>query len=264
LTQWSIGGVIVDKSCGIIDMIGRLRFSPDGLIPAVVQDVRTGRVLMVAYMSSEAIRRTLETGRAWFWSRKRRRLWQKGESSGHVQTVRGVYVDCDTDTLLLEVEQTGVACHEGRYSCFHRKILQSGEFADVPDGETHRWETAASTGSGAQQSSEKAAILDEVYGVLQNRKEQPSPDSYTSRLMQSGLDRILRKVGEEAGEFIIAAKNGQDDQTVAELADLWFHSMVALAALGIPISRVYEELLGRRGRRSPDPLLAPPPAVEDG
>ncbi|MEW6226681.1 MAG: bifunctional phosphoribosyl-AMP cyclohydrolase/phosphoribosyl-ATP diphosphatase HisIE [Bacillota bacterium] len=208
-----------------------LNFSPDGLIPAIVQDESSGQVLMLAYMNRESLRRTLETGRTWFWSRSRKALWLKGETSGHCQVVKGIYVDCDKDALLIKVDQTGVACHEGRFSCFYREIAGGGEIVDV---------------GGATTRPATAAVLDEIYSVVRQRKENPSCGSYVSRLMQSGLDRILRKVGEEAGEFIIASKNDARHDTVAEVADLWFHSMVALAYLGIPISRVYEELAGRR------------------
>ncbi|MGE5573676.1 MAG: bifunctional phosphoribosyl-AMP cyclohydrolase/phosphoribosyl-ATP diphosphatase HisIE [Bacteroidota bacterium] len=213
------------------EWISDLRFSPEGLIPAIVQDESSGQVLMLAYMNRESLRKTLETGRTWFWSRSRKALWLKGETSGHCQVVKGIYVDCDKDALLIKADQTGVACHEGRFSCFYREIGDGGEIVDV-EGATTRPATAA--------------ILDEVYRVVMQRKENPSCDSYVSRLMQSGLDRILKKVGEEAGEFIIASKNEVHQDTVAELADLWFHSLVALAYLGIPVSRLYEELARRR------------------
>ena len=213
-----------------IDKLG-LSFSPDGLIPAVIQDEASGRVLMVAYMNREALEKTLETGKTWFWSRKRKVLWQKGEASGHYQVVREIYVDCDKDTLLIKVDQNGVACHEGYFSCFFRKIGKRDEITDA----------------GCETSPPAtSAILDEVYRVVKQRKENPSEESYTSRLMRSGLDRILRKIGEEAGEFIIASKNQVEHDIVAEVADLWFHSLVALAYLGIPVSRVYEELRSRR------------------
>ncbi len=207
-----------------------LGFSADGLIPAIVQDDSTGQVLMLAYMNRESLRRTLETGKTWFWSRSRNALWLKGETSGHYQAVKAIYVDCDNDALLIKVDQTGQACHEGCFSCFHREIGEGGEIVDA----------------GSTTSPVTSAILDEVYRIVLQRKENPSKDSYVSRLMQSGLDRVLRKIGEEAAEFIIASKNDTEQDTVSELADLWFHSLVILAYLGIPVSHVYRELAGRR------------------
>ncbi|MFZ5925038.1 MAG: phosphoribosyl-AMP cyclohydrolase, partial [Bacillota bacterium] len=141
-------------------------------MPAIVQDESTGQVLMLAYMNRESLRRTLETGRTWFWSRSRKALWLKGETSGHCQAVKAIYVDCDKDALLIKVDQTGLACHEGRFSCFYRQIGEGGEIVGAGSSTAR---PAAST------------ILDEVYRVVAQRKENPSPDSYVSRLMQSGL-----------------------------------------------------------------------------
>lgn len=243
------------------EILSQLVFSPDGLIPAVIQDHKTGCVLMVAYMNKEALRRTLETGKTWFWSRKRQSLWLKGETSGHYQLVKEIRADCDKDTLLINVEQAGVACHDGFFSCFYRRLNERGEFeieeneavgaaAHPLDSPAHS-DSPIHSGSPAHSDSpvypdSPARILDELYDVIKDRKENPLEGSYTSRLMASGLDRILRKVGEESGEFIIAAKNGISSDIVAELADLWYHSLVALASQDIPFSALCEELKKRR------------------
>ncbi|MEA4882067.1 MAG: bifunctional phosphoribosyl-AMP cyclohydrolase/phosphoribosyl-ATP diphosphatase HisIE [Clostridia bacterium] len=205
----------------------RLRFSEDGLIPAVVQDASTEAVLMLAYMNREALRLTCETGRAWFWSRSRNCLWEKGATSGNTQQVAGILVDCDYDTILLRVCPAGPACHEGTYTCFHR-TLPAATVSEEP-----------ASGSGD--------VFDELYAVILDRKANPSDASYTSRLLQAGIDRVLRKVGEESGEFMIASKNSDPIEVVSELADLVYHSLVALAALGIPLASLRAELGRRRG-----------------
>ena len=206
--------------------VDSLKFNSDGLIPAIVQDYSTKEVLMMAWMNRESLLKTLESGQTWFWSRSRRELWHKGETSGNVQAVRNVKADCDMDTLLITVKQTGVACHTGNRSCFFNEVSEQFP-CDIASG--------ASCG-----------ILNEVYDVLIDRRDNPVEGSYTSALMTKGLDRILKKIGEEAGEFIIAAKNDVDEETVWELADLWFHSLVVLAKLEIPVSAVYKELARRR------------------
>lgn len=219
---------------------GPLKWGPDGLLPAVVQDVRTGQVLMVAYMNEEALRRTLETGRTWFWSRSRGRLWNKGETSGHVQHVREVRADCDGDTLLVLVEQVGVACHEGTYSCFSHP-LPAAPRAQRPEG----WFPNALPA----ETAEIGQVLRDLAGVLAERRQNPDPESYTSRLFTKGIDAPLKKVAEEAGEVILAAKGGDRSGLVWEVADLWFHSMVVLEAMGISLDEVAAELARRRGQR---------------
>jgi phosphoribosyl-ATP pyrophosphohydrolase/phosphoribosyl-AMP cyclohydrolase len=193
----------------------------------VVQEAETGEVLMVAWMNREALARTLETGASHFWSRSRQRLWRKGETSGHVQHVDGVFADCDRDTLLLEVHQVGPACHTGARTCFFTRLSASG--AALARG--------VSTGP---------AVLEMVERVLQARIIDRPAGSYTASLLAGGELRICRKIGEEAVEVVTAALGGEgDDRVVAEVADLWFHSMVLLASRGVPLRRVFEEL-GRR------------------
>ena len=217
-----------------------LKFTEEGLIPAIVQDQQTLRVLMLAYMNEESLVKTLDTGLTHFWSRSRKRLWQKGETSGHFQRVKKVEYDCDEDTLLIQVEQVGVACHTGNPSCFYREF--SSEIADA---------TRSSLSSGA--TSGKAPepydplILEKVLAVIQDRKEHPKKDSYVNTLLTSGQDRILKKIGEEAGELLIGSKNNNPSEIVYEMTDLWFHTLVLLGYHNIPLEEIYRELAKRFG-----------------
>jgi phosphoribosyl-ATP pyrophosphohydrolase/phosphoribosyl-AMP cyclohydrolase len=214
--------------------LDELGWDAAGLLPAVVQETATGEVLMVAWMSREALAETLRTGASHFWSRSRQALWRKGETSGHVQHVDGVYADCDRDALLVQVHQEGPACHTGARSCFFTRL-------GAAEGEV----------AGRPQRSEEPAVLEVVERVLHSRKAEPVPGSYASGLLAAGEARICRKIGEEAVEVLAAALGGEgDDRVVAEVADLWFHSMVLLAARGIPLRRVFAELAGRHGGRA--------------
>lgn len=221
---------------------GPLKWNADGLIPAVVQDLRSGQVLMVAYMNAEALQRTLATGRTWFWSRSRGQLWNKGESSGHVQHVRELRTDCDGDTLLVLVEQVGVACHEGSHSCF--SYLPPGALTRPPEqlpAHAPNAPPAAVAGIGP--------VLAELEVLLRQRLEHPDPESYTSRQFAKGADAVLKKVAEEAGEVLLAAKGGDRPGLVWEVADLWFHSLMVLAQSGIALDEIAAELARRRGQR---------------
>lgn len=193
---------------GAASLIEQIRWDERGLVPAIVQDDLSGQVLMLAYMNREALERTLETREAHFWSRSRQALWHKGESSGHVQRVRAVHIDCDGDTLLLLVDPAGPACHTGRRTCFYRRL----------DGE---------------QDPEAKPFRQRLSDLLAGRKAHPSETSYTSRLFQAGTPRILQKVGEEAVEVIIAAQNEPRERLIAEAADLLYHLNVALLAYDI-------------------------------
>lgn len=213
-----------------------LRWDAAGLVPAVVQETETGEVLMVAWMDRTALAETLRTGASHFWSRSRGALWRKGETSGHVQHVDGVYADCDRDTLLLQVHQDGVACHTGARTCFFTR-LSGGVPGAGPAG---------NPGAGP-------GVLEVIERVLQSRKVTPVPGSYTAGLLAGGEPRICRKIGEEAAEVITAALGGEgDERVVAEVADLWFHAMVLLAGRAIPLRRVFAELARRHaGRAAP-------------
>ena len=216
-------------------MLERIKFDQQGLVPAIVQDATNGTVLMLAYMNRESLAKTLETGTTWFYSRSRQELWNKGATSGHVQMVKELLYDCDGDTLLVKVEQTGAACHEGTYSCFSRR------FGEAESTLTERPALAA------------AEVLTELFAVLEDRRQNPQEGSYTSSLFAKGEDRILKKIGEEAAETIIAAKNHSQGEVIYEMADLWYHCLVLLAAHNIDFAVLIEELGKRRSGKTIDP-----------
>ena len=219
-------------------MMDKIRFDEKGLVPAVIQDVETGTVLMLAYMNRESLTKTVETSTTWFYSRSRQELWNKGATSGHFQKVRELFYDCDGDTLLVKVEQTGAACHEGTFSCFSRKFGESEPTA------TGRPDMAG------------GAVLPELFAVLAGRRENPQEGSYTSLLFSKGQDKILKKVGEEAAETIIASKNNSAGEVIYEMADLWYHCLVLLVWHGIGLEELLGELGKRRGGKTVDPAKA--------
>ena len=192
-------------------------FAKGELIPAIVQDYKTKEVLMLAYMNEESLGKTLETGYTWFYSRSRKELWNKGATSGHLQKVIRLDYDCDEDTLLVFVEQTGAACHTGNRSCFYRTLVENEE---VPDTDP----------------------LASLEAVIADRKANPEEGSYTCYLFDKGLDKVLKKVGEESAETIIAAKNGDLTELNGEVNDLIYHLMVMMNICGLPLSDVIEEL----------------------
>lgn len=233
-------------------VLAQLKFDADGLIPAVVQEASTGEVLMVAYLNRESLQKTLATGQTWFWSRSRQELWWKGATSGHFQEVQEITADCDYDTLLVRVDQVGgIACHEGLPSCFHNPLTEP-EPALLRRGDPRV--TGRYPGQPAGQSSPSPAgpsvVLDDLFQLIQDRQTSPQPESYTSRLFSAGLDRICRKVGEEATEVVIAAKNAAEgagaSELSAEAADLVYHLLVLLAAAGGSWDDVLAELSRRR------------------
>jgi len=204
----------------------QLKFDAQGLIPVVVQDWRDGTVLMVAFMNKEALHKTVTTKSVHFWSRSRQTLWEKGETSGHKLVVKDLFVDCDGDALLVKAEPTGPTCHTGEKACFFSRIDQPG----------------------VKTSEAWGGILERLYQTIQNRKRQPSNDSYTSRLLDGGVDRVLKKVVEEAGEVVLAGKGGKKDEIIYETADLFFHTLVALGYHDITLQEVYQELATRFGK----------------
>ena len=216
-------------------MLERIKFDQQGLVPAIVQDATNGTVLMLAYMNRESLAKTLETGTTWFYSRSRQELWNKGATSGHVQMVKELLYDCDGDTLLVKVEQKGAACHEGTYSCFSRR------FGEAEPTQTERPALAATE------------VLTELFAVLEDRRQNPQQGSYTSSLFAKGEDRILKKIGEEAAETIIKKKNHSQGEVVYEMADLWCHCLVLLAAHKIDFAALIEELGKRRSGKTVDP-----------
>jgi phosphoribosyl-ATP pyrophosphohydrolase/phosphoribosyl-AMP cyclohydrolase len=200
-----------------------LTYDAQGLIPAVVQEAETGEVLMVAWMDRDAVASTLATGLTHFWSRSRQASWRKGETSGHRQHVRGVYADCDADTLLVQVHQEGVACHTGNRTCFF---------------------------TGLQGPGAAANMLDRIEQIVAARKAAPPAGSYVAGLLARVEAAVCRKIGEEAVEVVTAALGGEGDRRVVEeVADLWFHTLVLLGRRSIPLRDVLEEL----ARRHPTP-----------
>ncbi len=214
--------------------INNIKFDDKGLVPAIIQEAESGTVLMLAYMNKESLTKTVETGVTWFYSRSRHSLWQKGETSGHVQKVQDIYYDCDADTLLIEVEQTGADCHEGTLSCFSRKL-----------GETEiESELLVDTSKIYGQSL--SGVLHELYHIINDRKLNPKEGSYTTYLFEKGQDKILKKVGEEAAETIIASKNNDKQELISEMSDLWYHCLVLLANHEVTPTELMAELQKRR------------------
>ena len=209
----------------------KIKFDEKGLVPAVIQDATTGKVLMLAYMNSVSLQRTVETGYTWFWIRSRQELWNKGATSGNVQKVVDIKYDCDGDSLLLQVKQTGSACHTGEYSCFHNILWRENNLPAVNGQIT-------------------SAILNELYDVIQQKRIHGGEKSYTKYLFTSGQDKILKKVGEEAAETIIASKNNNNGEVVYEMSDLWYHCLVLLAYHNISPSELLAELGSRRKKEN--------------
>jgi len=204
-----------------------LKKNEQGFVPVVAQDYLTNEVLMVAYMNEEAYNKTLETKKAHYYSRSRQKLWLKGETSGHYQHVRSMLVDCDEDTLVLKIKQDGVACHTGEFSCFYREILSAEDAVEVKKIVDSR-------------------VLEEVYQIVCDRKNNPKEGSYTNYLFEKGIDKILKKVGEETAEVIIGAKNEGPDEIIYEISDLLYHLTVLLVEKGTNWNEIFKELGKRR------------------
>ena len=210
-----------------MEFLKDIKFDKDGLVPAIVQDKNTKEVLMVAYMNEETLKQTLETKKATFWSRSRQEVWVKGATSGNYLNVEEVRVDCDQDALVVLVLPEGPACHTGERSCFYRKIADSVLAEDKKDYDA-------------------SYVLNELVEVAQDRKANPQPGSYTNYLFDKGEDKILKKVGEEAAEVVIAGKNRSVDEISYETADLLYHLSVMLVDNGMTWQDVYRELEKRR------------------
>ena len=201
--------------------VDKINYNDQGLVPAIAQDYLDGTVLMMAWMNQESLQKSLETGEAWYWSRSRQELWHKGKTSGHIQKIRSIRYDCDNDTLLLTIEQIGdIACHTGERSCFH----QIDHSKAAPPGDT----------------------LSELFKIIGDRREYPVEGSYTCKLFQGGDNKILKKIGEEAAELVMACKDDDPEQIIAEVADLFYHSLVALAYHQVSLRDVYRKLQERR------------------
>ena len=231
---------------GIADM----KYDSNGLIPAVVQQHDTGEVLMVAYMNAESLAKTLETGYTWFWSRSRQKYWQKGESSGHVQRVLEVRYDCDADTLLVLVDQVGPgACHTGERSCFYRTLegLTPGAAPVAAPTAVPAEAPAPSTPNPAAPAATSLGdVLSELAALLEVRKRELPEGSYTTQLLSGPQDKLLKKIAEESGEVIIAARDRDRGQLTYEAADLLYHLLVVLTREGVTAGDLAAELAGRR------------------
>jgi len=199
--------------------IDELKLDERGLIPAVVQDWRSGEVLTLAYMNRESLEISLREGRTCFWSRSRQELWRKGETSGNTQEIVDIIADCDRDSLVVKVKKAGPACHLGNESCFVDRVWESDTLRDFSP--------------------------DQLYKLIQGRQTDPKEGSYTSYLFDKGIDKILKKVGEETTEVIVAGKGGEKDETVYEIADLYYHVMVLMVQMGITPEEVLSELAKR-------------------
>jgi len=210
-----------------------IKFDERGLVPAIVQDARTHEVLTLAYMNAESLKLTQESHETWFWSRSRAELLHKGSTSGNTQRVIEIRRDCDSDALVLLVEPAGPACHTGNRSCFYRDLEDAEldpHFCDQPD--------------------DLGAVLADLFQLIENRKRELPQDSYTTYLFTKGLDKILKKIGEESSETIIAAKNEDKSALVSETADLLYHLLVLLVERGVSLDEVRDELIGRRQEKS--------------
>jgi phosphoribosyl-ATP pyrophosphohydrolase/phosphoribosyl-AMP cyclohydrolase len=205
----------------------KIKLDGQGLVPAIAQDINTGQVLMLGYMNPGSLKRTVEGGQVWFYSRSREDLWHKGEVSGNYLNLREAWLDCDTDAILLKVQPDGPACHTGQTSCFFTRL----------EGLPEDYQ-AAGSGSG---------VLEELFAVIQDRQRELPEGSYTAQLLREGVSRIAQKVIEEAGETALAAALGHQEQLPGEVADLLYHLLVLLAASGVSPSAVWEELRQRRG-----------------
>jgi phosphoribosyl-AMP cyclohydrolase / phosphoribosyl-ATP pyrophosphohydrolase len=214
----------VDESSKLTSSIpvDQIKYDDRGLVPAIVQDYLDGTVLMMAWMNRESLQKTIATGETWFWSRSRHQFWHKGETSGHIQHVKDLRYDCDSDALLVTVEQVGdIACHTGERSCFHQIDTMT-------------------------KSAPAADTLSALYQTICDRRDNPHEGSYTQSLFAGGDNKILKKIGEEAVEVVMACKDDQPQEIAGEVADLFYHTLVALAHHKVSIRDVYQELQQRR------------------
>ncbi|MBD2578246.1 bifunctional phosphoribosyl-AMP cyclohydrolase/phosphoribosyl-ATP diphosphatase HisIE [Oscillatoria sp. FACHB-1406] len=197
--------------------LDRIRYNEQGLVPAIAQDYLDGTVLMMAWMNRESLEKTLQTGEMWYWSRSRQELWHKGATSGHLQKVRSLRYDCDSDAILVAIEQIGdIACHTGERSCFH----QVGEGKEAPPANT----------------------LSGLYETIRDRRDNPLETSYTCKLFNGGDNKILKKIGEEAAEVVMACKDDDKSAIASEVADLFYHALVAMAHHNVELRDVYRVL----------------------
>ena len=216
-----------------------LNFDEKGLIPVIVQDFYNDEVLMLAYANKEAVENILKDESGWYFSRERKRLWKKGEESGHTQKVKEIYFDCDADALLIKVEQKGAACHTNHRSCFYRRYFRGKVIETEPPLPEEFEDILYKVGL------DERKVIDEVYKIITERKETMPEDSYVASLFKEGLDKILKKISEEVAEVILAAKDEKKSHIIYEVTDLVFHLLVCLAYFDIPPSTIRDELKRR-------------------
>ena len=215
-----------------------LLFDERGLIPAIVQDAGNRQLLMLAYMNADSLQRTISTGETWFWSRSRKQLWHKGETSGHTQRVVDMSVDCDGDAILITVVRQGPACHTGKDSCFHNQL------------EDERSGAATAGGAAGVGSARFDGALDDLYALLASRYHERPPGSYTTKLFDEGIGKILAKVAEESQETIVAGRSETNQRLIEETSDLLYHLLVLLVQRGVTLAEIRGELARRRSAKT--------------
>ena len=215
------------------ELVNSIKWDENGLVPAIVQDVDSKEVLTLAYVNRESLGKSIETGQTWFWSRSRAELWNKGATSGNTQQIVSMSYDCDADTLLFVVDPKGPACHTGAESCFFRTVATAAGQGTLPE---------------TQSQSDRFAVLTELEQLIAERYESRPEGAYTTYLFEKGLDKILKKVGEETAESIIAAKNGDNDELRYEVSDLIYHLLVLLRERGLSLDEIMQELERRHER----------------
>jgi len=223
--------------------IEKLNYDKNGLIPAIIVDAETGAVLMLAYMNKDSLQISIDEGRTCFWSRSRNELWRKGETSGNMQSIVAIKADCDLDSLMIVVKKAGPACHTGSDTCFFNEVMG----IDDCGGGTGGGGGCAGSGDGCTGSGGATPrfTLDTLYSVIMDRKANRKQGSYTTYLLDKGLDKILKKIGEESTEVVIAGKSGVKADTIYELSDLVYHALVLMADMGITPGDIIKELEGR-------------------
>lgn len=234
--------IVTTENLGGTEIKGNANLKNPDLIPAIIQDWKTGEVLMLAYMSSESFKKSLDTKTTWFWSRSRKELWNKGSTSGNKQVIKEIRYDCDSDALLLKVEQKGVACHTGQRSCFFNIV----EDKDINKAQEQKSLPLADKLKFADSGGMASNVLQELYEVIIERLQQKNGQSYTYKLHKMGIDEILKKLGEESIEIILSAKHQTKKRIISEISDLLYHLLVLMAEKKIKLEDIYAELESRK------------------
>lgn len=244
MTETSLQSEMIHQSLSFEELTAAIKWDENGLVPAIVQDASSKQVLMMAYMNNESLRRSLDSGETWFWSRSRQEYWHKGGTSGNTQRIRSLHYDCDGDTLLLLVDANGPACHTGRISCFYNEVNTVDNKPTFQSDVVNENKTAS--------GSDRFAILAELEQMIADRERERPEGAYTTYLFEKGIDKILKKVGEETAETIIAAKNGDNEELRYEVSDLIYHLLVLLQERKLPLDDVLAELDRRHERPRKD------------